>query len=727
MQRLTPSFLLIVLVLSPLLAQEPATPANSQPSSGGHPAVAPRNSIVKRMDRSILDEPSPVLPEVDVVATLDTARNSIVPNLGATSYEISKTQIKNQAQGENAPFNQTLLRAPGVVEDSFSQLHVRGEHANLQYRINDVLLPEGIAGFGAELDSRFVDRVQLVDGALPAQYGFKTAGIVDIHTKSGALNPGGSASFYGGSFDTIQPSLQYGGSSGKLNYFFDFGYLHSNLGIENPTPRRDAIHDETDQYRGFLYLSYIIDPTSRISLFGGSSSQDFEIPNNPGQEPAFTYKGQSTFNSANLDENQHQQNSYIVLAYQKTYGDLNFQASLFERYSSVLFNPDFRGDLIFNGVASRVNRSLNTQGFEFDASYKLNEHHTLRGGLTATLSEQKADDPFAVFATDGDGAQASDIPFLIHQGDYKAGWLYGFYLQDEWKITSAATLNFGGRFDIVDQFTHQNQFSPRINLSIQLTRSTVVHTGYARYFTPPSFEAVSETDVKRSQGTTNEFSNLKADPVRAERADYFDAGITQTVMPGLQLSLNGYYKIAHNQLDSGQFGAAAIETEFNYREGRVYGLEFGATYEHNGFSAYGNLALSKAEGKDIDSQQFQFDVDELAYIRTHLIYLDHNQAVTASAGVSYKWHGSRVYLDFLYGNGLRQDFANLQKLPPYYPLNLGFEQAVNLPHVGKFRLRFDIVNVLDQVYQLRSGTGVGVGAPQYGMRRGFFGGVAFEF
>jgi len=170
-----------------------------------------------------------------------------------------------------------------------------------------------------------------------------------------------------------------------------------------------------------------------------------------------------------------------------------------------------------------------------------------------------------------------------------------------------------------------------------------------------------------------------------------------------------------------------VETEFNYREGLVYGAELTATYEREGFSSYGNLALSRAEGKDIDSQQFQFGADELAYIKNHWIYLDHNQAVTASAGVSYKWKNSRVSLDFLYGNGLRAGFANEQKLSPYYPVNLSFEQAVSLPPIGKFKVRLDVVNLFDQVYELRAGTGVGVGAPQYGARRGIFGGLSFDF
>ena len=125
-----------------------------------------------------------------IVGSLDEKRNDIVPNLGATSYGISQNQIANQSQGSDAAFNQTLLRVPGFAQDSYGQLHVRGEHANLQFRINDVLLPEGIAGFGQELDTRFVGGLQVITGSLPAQYGINTAGVIDIHTKSGAFNNG---------------------------------------------------------------------------------------------------------------------------------------------------------------------------------------------------------------------------------------------------------------------------------------------------------------------------------------------------------------------------------------------------------------------------------------------------------------------------------------------------------------------------------------------------------
>src|ERR1700724_86606 len=158
---------------------------------------------------------------------LDISREQIVPSLGATRYTVGPDRLDSQAQGENASFNQTILRFPGVAQDSFGQLHVRGEHANLQYRIDDVLLPESIPGFGQELETRFADNISLVTGALPAQFGFRTTGVIDIHTKSGAVFTGSQAAIHGGSFDTIMPSFQYGGVAGNLNYLITGSYLHS--------------------------------------------------------------------------------------------------------------------------------------------------------------------------------------------------------------------------------------------------------------------------------------------------------------------------------------------------------------------------------------------------------------------------------------------------------------------------------------------------------------------
>ena len=202
--------------------------------------------------------------DLDVVAKrLDRERSSILPSLGATRYDFSKTAIQNTPQGENAPLNQVLLRAPGVVQDGFGQIHVRGDHGSLQYRLDGVQLPEGLSLFSQILSPRFANEISLITGALPAQYGLRTAGVVDIGVKSGTTNPGGEASVMGGSYNWIQPSLAYGGRSGAIDYFAVGQYVSNGIGVENPTPSYTPIHDDTAQWYGLAKVTGIVDENTR--------------------------------------------------------------------------------------------------------------------------------------------------------------------------------------------------------------------------------------------------------------------------------------------------------------------------------------------------------------------------------------------------------------------------------------------------------------------------------
>ena len=742
-----------------VLAQSNNVTAAAAPMSGGATNVIQSNASTNNAATNITQ-----LGNITVVGKLNQARSQIVPNLGATAYTHTAEEIQMQSLGGNAPFNQVVLRSPGVAQDSEANgdLHVRGEHANLQYRINDVLLPEGISGFGQELDPRFVDSMQLITGSLPAQYGFRTAGIVDIETKGGTFQNGGQAEMYGGSYNTIRPSFELGGSQGKWNFYANGSYDQNSLGIENPTPSKNAIHDDTQQYKSFLYGSYLIDDTSRLTAMGSLSYSQFQVPNTPGlqNDPAnYSAPGGNPwvppppfFDSAAVNENQNEQNYYGVLAYQKAAGDLNYQASVLGRNSSVHFVPDQTGDLFYNGVASDVDRNLYSGGLQVDASDALGEKHTIRGGgmvLGEYLSADSAN--VAVLMDSTDPSSFNPLPgsptTSIVQNTVQRALFAGAYLQDEWKILPEVTLNYGARFDEYDStFDNEFQASPRVNVIWQPTDLTTLHAGYSRYFTPPPLENVPSGDVNAFDGTANESPsgpNAPNDPVKAERANYFDAGISHKFSPHLQVGVDGYYKYAKNQLDDGLFGQTLILQAFNYSRGRVYGTELTASYNLGGFSSYANFAWSVAQGENWSSAQFLFDPASAAYVQNHWIYLDHDQRFTGSAGVAYTWKegrntATRVYADLISGSGLRQDgggtidaagdpIPNGSSVPAYYTINLGASQSFNVLSDKMLTARFDVVNVTDNIYQLRSGSGVGVNAAQYGMRLGFFGSLSMTF
>ena len=679
---------------------------------------------------------------VVTAARLNEARLGIQPQIGASTYTISDKAIEAEPGGDNNLLNQVVLQAPGVAQDSFGQLHVRGEHNGLQYRLNGIIIPEGISVFGQTLDPRLVGSLKLITGALPAEYGLRTAGIVDIQTKSGVFQPGGDISVYGGSHGEIQPSASYGGSDGGLNYFVSGDYMTNALGIESPDGSVDPLHDRTRQWHGFAFAQDILDENSSLTAILGTSNDMFQIPNQRGLEPSgldgitglgpggiLTANGQSLFLSNNLNEDQREITHYGIVSYLRAMGDVDMQVSAYGRFSSLFFTPDPTGDLLYNGIAQTAYKRDVAYGLQAEGAWHAGDGHTVRAGLIYQADDLASRTSSQVLAVDGAGMQTlPDTPLTIADNGTKHAWSYSLYLQDEWQILpDTLTLNYGVRWDQFGAFDSESQLSPRVNFVWTPTDSTTVHGGYSRYFSPPPIELVGSTDVALFNGTTAAAGSMVDDTPKAERADYYDLGVQQVADGGFTFGLDGFYKLSHNLIDEGQFGAPIILTPFNYLSGRQYGAELTGAYDDGGpLTAYVNAAYERAVGRDIVSSQFQFDPGDLAYIATHFIPLDHQQIVSVSAGASYLWREVRFSADLVYGSGLRKDGAtpNGDHVPGYAQVNIGVSHTFNPWGAKGLTARVDVINLLDETYEIRDGTGIGVGAPQFGPRRGFFVGLS---
>ena len=675
------------------------------------------------------------LPTVTVEEkALDNARAQISPSLGATSYTLDSEKIDSQSQGEFAPFDQTFYRFPGVAQDELDKrLHVRGEENNLQYRVNGILLPDGLTGFGQELSSKFLDSVSLITGTLPAQYGNRTAGIVDIQTKSGQDLHGGTVSVYGGGYSTLMPTVEYGGSSGRFSGYGIFSYLYDTIGMANPTASFRPEHDDTNQFKGFGNFSYLIDSTSRLTLILSGAYGTFQLPTTGGQTPQFPYGSITAYNSSNVNENQYEQAYYEILAYQKSMGDIDLQLSQTTRYSNVSFKPDTVGDVIFNGIATDTSHQLVSNNLQFDISDRINEHHTLRGGMSVSVQQARVNSTNTVLpvSTASDGSSVYGLPVSIADNYHKTAELYGAYLQDEWRLTPKFTVNYGLRGDLWSAYITESQISPRINFVYKPIQPTTLHAGYGRYFTPPPLELIQSADVAKFNSTTNAVDpSLIANAavaVKSERYHYFDAGINHDITSNFHVGVDAYYKIKKYTLDEGQFGPAMIFSPNNAARGLVQGVEVTFSYEKDGFTLWGNAARSQAMAKGIVTGQWQFAPDDVAYMQTHWYHLDHDQDWTASAGTSYKWYNTKVYADMLYGSGLYGGPNNTIEMPSYETVNLGMTHTFVLSPGNELKARIDVTNVADLKYEIRDGNGIGVFAPQYLPRRAVYFGLSKNF
>ena len=536
------------------------------------------------------------------------------------------------------------MQAPGVSQDSAASgsLHIRNDHANVQFRINGVMLPDGVTGFGSIFDTDLIGSMSLVTGALPAEFGMRTVGLIDITTRADAFNNSGTVSYYGGSRGTFEPSFDYGGTFGNdcpattattvtkasassnrcfpgVQYFFSGRYLQTTEGIENPLPTLNAIHDFSQQEKGFGYMSAFVDPNTRLSLITGTSYNTFQIPNVPGA-PLYPAFPTATFNSATLNENQTEFTQYGVLALQRSTPGFDGQLSYFTRYDNLHFIPDPVGDLLLNGIASDISRQAYTNGIQGDGSYVINAAHTLSAGFTVSAEKAWVDNSSTVVPCVACDGTDTGTPETITDDVSKLGWLAGVYVQDEWKITNQLTMNAGLRFDQMWEFTDANQLSPRISFTYKPFEYTTFHAGYARYFTPPVMVEAAPANIALFNGTTGAPASGGTSPVLPERSHYFDAGVDQKipfqcytsssatkVCPTLDLGVDAYYKIATDLIDNGNFGQALVLSAFNYANGVVQGIEFSGKYTAGNFQAYANLAVGQEKATNVVSNQYLFD------------------------------------------------------------------------------------------------------------------------
>lgn len=714
---------------------------------------------------------------------LSEARAGIQTQLGASTYTVTASDIEDEPGGQNTLLNQVILQMPDVVTDSFGQFHIRGEHNALQYRIDGIILPEGISVFGQTLDPRLAESVKLITGALPAEYGLETGGVIDITTKSGIFNQGGYVSMYGGSHNELEPAFAYGGSLGSFNYFVSGDYMTNGLGIESPDALHTPDHDRTKQWHGFAFLQDILNQNSSVTAVLGTSNDMFEIPNLSGpyeEQPAgvsstfdppnfvglgpynsnsglnvLQADGQTTYPSSELNERQREITDYGTLSYLHSQGPLDFQLSVFGRFSSLFYTPgntmqEDIGELLYDGYAQNAYKRDEAYGTQDEGAYHAG-NHTIRFGViyeaddldsqTSTLVLPVAPggptnpNPNALCTDPSNICQTSDTPETIVDNGTKHAWSASGYIQDEWKIIKNLTVNYGIRYDQFQAYSRGDQLSPRINSVWTPFDGTILHIGYSRYFSPPPIELVSSTDVTLFNNTTNEPAIPQDTTPLPERADYYDVGMSQQILSNLKVGLDTFYKLSKDMIDEGQFGAPIILTPFNYAHGRQYGAEFTLDYTLTNFRAYLNYALIHAVGEDWVTSQFDFNPDDLAYVANHYINLDHESLGTGSGGLSYKWGNTTFSTDFLYATGLRSDLTlpdgtvipNGTHTAAYLTNNLGISHDLSDLGLKGLTLRGDVINLFDVNYQIRNGTGVGVFAPQYGARRGFFVGLSQAF
>jgi outer membrane receptor protein involved in Fe transport len=666
--------------------------------------------------------------ELVIVARISHDSGPGVSPSGASDYSLTNKDIEGAPQGANARLEGVLTQMPGVSYDQNSQTHVRQTYV-LQYEVNGVPLPldmYGQPGFVSLINPLFIKQVDLYTGILPAQYGFaNSGGVLSIQTKDGT-DTGGLASLNFGQRGTLQPSLQYGGTSGKFSYYLNGLYDMGNTAFSSATPGPNPIHNETHQLQGFGLLSYKFDDTLKLSLLSTATSSYNQLPDVPNLTPAFTLNGVSQYPSTSINNQLNFHDFLNVLALKgNPSSDLDWQLAFTTHSLRQDFLPDNIGQLIYTGVAPTTSTGNHDETLQGGATFHSTDN-TLKVGFSVGRYNMNTNASALVFPVDNNGNQSSGTPQSIVNNFKTSDIIQGYYVNDLWHFAPNWDVNLGLRLDEVSGFTNAAQVDPTINFIYSPSSDTKIHAGYARYLDTPSLQAFPPGALASFNGTTNALSPGRVNPF-VQDDNTWDVGLIQTLDSHFNFSLDTYYTLNRHFADIGQFGGVPIEVGFNYDHGHTSGTELAFKYvnptgDGNKFSAYVNLTLGNSYEYGVASGQYNFSPDELAHINKLGILLDHQPKIGVTSGLSYQVNPWTFSLQFLYSSGLRGGFDDTLQLPSILQADLGIQRTF-----GEVTNRLTILNIFDRTNLIRPAGSIGAFQTAYAPRFTIFDSFSIPF
>src|SRR2546425_508963 len=341
---------------------------------------APIKLTLSQTQEIALDIRSP-LPPIQYKASSET-------------YSLSRKDVEILPRGNNNTVAEVLQTVPSVVYGALGQTHIRQDHANQQFRIDGVPIPEGVSStFTDVISPRMWERADIILGGMEAQYGNKTALVVDITSKSGTKPGFGSAQMFGGSNETVNPSFEYGGTVGeKFRYYVLNSFTSTNRGIEPPTLGHSIFHGQSERNQTYLRGDYQHANRNSFSWVFLNSVAKYQIPTLPGlavnqdvlpllqaQDPTF-----SPVASQAANQNQKENSQYTHMVWRHDVDAENFfQLAGFLRNSQATFTTDPFNTLAYVPEEQTANqkRTAYSLGTRLDYTWTPNTQHLVKTGF----------------------------------------------------------------------------------------------------------------------------------------------------------------------------------------------------------------------------------------------------------------------------------------------------------------------------------------------------------
>src|SRR5215207_9304664 len=551
-----------------------------------------------------------------------------------------------------------VASTPGFVTDDNGRMHPRGSESQVQYVVDGVPVTDNMSAiFSTSLDARTLRTVEVLTGGIPAEFGDKLAGVVNVNTRSGLEGPTqGSLSFSGGSFSTGEVGADFSTHTKKFGLLENLSATTSQRYLDPPTI--DNFHNFGRTGKAFFRLDYQFDQNNSLRgsfTFGGSN---FQVPNRLEQEIA----GQ--------DVRQHLRDNSQSFTFQHIFSPTAVgQVSFFNRRGTA----ELTSNPLTAPVVAFQDRTLQNYGGIASLALTRGTHNLKFGGqVTITpLNENFSfyptvsfddivDENGNVFPNPINNFDAAH-PFLF--AGKKTGRTLSAYVQDRFTVFKNFTLDAGVRYDNYRLLISEQALSPRIGVAYFIPRTqTTLHASYNRLFQPPpaenlllasSREAAAISPIAVLQGFTTVL------PILPDKEHVFEAGAQQLLTRYFRANVTLYQKRIKNFSDKDQFFETGVIFPITISSGRVTGEEvrLEAT-DIRGFHTFVSYANARAYGvTPINGGLFLGEDTQSLQIAGVKFANDHDQRNEAQFQLGYNHRRSGFYTTFSgrYDSGVPTD------------------------------------------------------------------------
>jgi hypothetical protein len=448
---------------------------------------------------------------------------------------------------------------PGWLYEGNAVLHPRGSEYQTQFVLDGIPLTDNRSpSFGPEIEADDVQSLNIYTAGIPAEYGRKMGGVVEVNTIEDAT-PGlhGEAVLSGGSFDTagIFSRVQYAWGKNV------FGVSAEGSGTDhylNPVVPQNYTNAGTTGDFSALYERNLT-PNDRLSFIVRHELSRYELPNEQVQEADGQLQTADNFETMGIVSYQHVFSPNVVADFRGMVRD-NSNDSYSNPKSTpveVSQNNWFREGYFKGTVTIDHGRHEWKAGVESDNTF-LNEKFSYV--ITDPTQFDPETPPNFTFP----------LPNQLSAGR-RSDLEQSAFVQDLIRF-GKWTVSAGLRWDHYQLLVNRQALDPRFSISRYFpSANLVLHFSYDRVFQTPSFENIllsSSTDVESI--SPGNFLRL---PVEPSQGNYYEAGLTKSFGNKVKLDANYFRRLVNNFADDDQIDNTTVSFPISFRKAIIYGAE----------------------------------------------------------------------------------------------------------------------------------------------------------